>query len=76
MYCHSESEIMSVSDRNSKRNMGMRNEYAHNYPQTSKIIVKEKLPLVTNTFPDSSLHEVWANLLVLFPNLSLTKATI
>ena len=43
MYCHSESEIMSVSDRNSKRNMGMRNEYAHNYPQTSKIIVKEKL---------------------------------
>lgn len=43
MCCHSESEIMPVSERNSKRNTGMCNEDAHNCPQTSKIIVKEKL---------------------------------
>lgn len=49
-----------------------------NYSPTKKTILDENLrkPLAANVYSENSLHQARADLLFMFPDLSLTKTTI
>lgn len=49
-----------------------------NYSPTNKTTLDEKImrPLVASVYSENSLHQARADLLFIFPDLSLTKPTI
>ena len=61
-------------DQDSERNWEIYSEDGHNYSATSKTILNEKL-VGAKTYSENALHEVWAHLLIISPDLSLTMPT-